>query len=65
MQHMPILVITDIMSRVVPLVHGLWQTAAPNKGVLPRVGEPDEHEPTLFRVIMLLFNPKCKWVDHC
>ncbi|CAB1105581.1 unnamed protein product [Ectocarpus sp. CCAP 1310/34] len=41
--HMPILVITDIMGRVGPIVHGLCQTAAPNKGVLPRVGEPDEH----------------------
>lgn len=43
MQHMPILVITDIMCRVGPIVHGICQTAAPNKGVLPRVGEPDEH----------------------
>ncbi|CAB1104055.1 unnamed protein product [Ectocarpus sp. CCAP 1310/34] len=31
-KHMPILVITYIMCRVGPIVHGLCQTAAPNKG---------------------------------
>lgn len=39
---MPILVITDIMCRVGPLIHKLCPTAAPDNGVLPRVGEPDE-----------------------
>ena len=31
------------MCRVGPIVHDRCQTAAPNEGVLPRVGEPDEH----------------------
>lgn len=38
---MPILVVTDIMCRVGPLIHGLCPTAAPNGGALPRIGAPD------------------------
>lgn len=39
---MPILVISDIMCRVGPIVHKMCPTAAPDKGVLPRIGEPDD-----------------------
>lgn len=38
---MPILVISDIMCRVGPIVHKLCPTAAPENGVLPRIGEPN------------------------
>lgn len=40
---MPILVITDIMCRVGPIVHARCPSAAQNRGVLPRIGEPNEH----------------------
>ena len=40
---MPILVTTDSMCRVGPIVHDLCSTAAANKGALPRVGEANEH----------------------
>lgn len=39
---MPILVISDIMCRVGPIVHQRCPTAAPDNGVLPRTGEPDD-----------------------
>lgn len=42
LQHMPILVISDIMCRVGPIVYKLCPTAAPEQGVLPRIGEPNQ-----------------------
>lgn len=39
---MPILVISDIMCRVGSIVHQRCPTAAPDNGVLPRIGEPDK-----------------------
>ena len=38
---MPILIFTDIMSRVGPVINHRCPTAAPNGGALPRIGEPD------------------------
>lgn len=42
-QDMPILVYTDNMRRVGPIVYARCPSVAPNRGALPRVWEPNEH----------------------